>query len=101
MQAYHPRADPLRHHRAGQHLTAGVPHPHQIAIGNPPRPGILRMNSQRFASGNGIAFAQRGVVQLTVQPVGRMRRQQLQLPRLGVAMPLVGLQPHWVRRQSV
>jgi anaerobic selenocysteine-containing dehydrogenase len=27
MQAYHPRADPLRHHRAGQHLTAGVPHP--------------------------------------------------------------------------
>lgn len=80
MQANHPRADPLRHHGAGQHLTAGVPYPHQIAIDNPARLRILRMNSHRFAPGDGIALAQRGVVQLTVQTVGRMGRQQLQLP---------------------
>ncbi len=59
---------------------------------------ILRMNSHRFAPGDGIALAQRGVVQLTVQTVGRMGRQQLQLPRICVAMPLVGLQPHRMRR---
>ncbi len=97
MQAYHPgRIPPSPPRRPAPDRGRSTPAPDRHR--QSPRPGILRMNSQRFASGDGIAFAQRGVVQLTVQTVCRMGRQQLQLPRLGVAMPLVGLQPHRVRR---
>jgi len=98
MNADHARLNAAAHHRARQHLPALIPHPHYVAWRNAARLRIERMERNWLAPGNRILLAQTGKVELAMQAVRRMRREHLQLLRLGVAMPLIRLQPCRMRR---
>ncbi len=94
MQANHPGRI-LRHHGAGQHLTAGVPYPHQIAIDNPracASCGSIVTGSRPATA----ALAQRGG-SVDCADGGPDGPTAAAAARLCVAMPLVGLQPHRMR----
>ena len=58
-----------------QHLSTRIPYAYQIALGNTSGFRIIRVNRYRLTIGNRVLFAQRSVVQLTMQTMCRVRRQ--------------------------
>ena len=65
---------------------------------NPPRLCVIAIQRDRLTTGHRILLAQSRIVELAVQTMGGMGRQQLKLPRLRIAMPFVRLQPRRMRR---
>ena len=78
-----------------QDLAALVEGPHQIAILDAARFGVVRMDQDRLPIGDGELVPQRGVVELGVQPLGRVggvERQRIARRHLALH-PLLGLIP--------
>jgi hypothetical protein len=65
------------HHYPGQACATVIVDANHVPIGNTPRRGVLRMHPQRFAASDLGAAADGPAIELTVQPVAWLIRQEV------------------------
>src|SRR5690606_29816323 len=91
---HHPVVDP--HPR--QSGAPVVPHPDDVAVGQPAGGGVVGVDAHDLPAGDLVLGAGTAVVELGVQPGAGLVGDQVELVGLGVAQPLGWLEPGGVRR---